>query len=48
MLVEPDALQTMKKRCEAILRTMKEWEEISCSTDFEGQKQGFWAQAREA
>ncbi|RDW62120.1 hypothetical protein BP6252_11553 [Coleophoma cylindrospora] len=39
-----DALATIKETCEAMLKTCEEWKDLIKSTDFEGPKQGFWAE----
>ncbi|RDW66908.1 hypothetical protein BP5796_09657 [Coleophoma crateriformis] len=39
-----DVLATVKETCEAMLKTCEEWKDLIKSTDFEGPKQGFWAE----
>jgi hypothetical protein len=38
-----DALVSIKETCESMLKTCEEWKDLIESTDFDGPKQGFWA-----
>ena len=42
--IGPDAVQTVKDKAAAMLKVCEEWEEPGNSTDFDGPKQGYWAQ----
>lgn len=39
-----DALVAIKGACETMLKTCEEWKDMIESIDFEGPKQGFWAE----
>jgi hypothetical protein len=39
-----DAAEIAKGECEKMLETVREWEGVTCGTDFPGPKEGIWAQ----
>jgi hypothetical protein len=40
-----DAITEIRERCETMLKTCNEWEDLIKSVEFEGPRQGFWATA---
>lgn len=41
-----DAITEIRQSCEAMLKTCNEWEDMIKSIEFEGPRQGFWADTK--